>query len=112
MRVNMMLVVVLVLLRPTQSPSEKAAGSWFAGRWKSRAASNRNVIRSVMALGSVALLHLAILPGLFEALGHLPDWTELAIFVASSHQWRYAESPIPIGITPLAWTARDAIPWA
>ena len=67
MRVNMMLVVVLVLLRPPQFPSEKAAGSWFAGRWKSRAASNRNVTRAVMALGSVALLHLAILPGLFSA---------------------------------------------
>ena len=72
MRVNMMLVVVLVLLRPPQSPSEKAAGSWFAGRWKSRAASNRNVTRAVMALGSVALLYLAILPGLFQALDHCP----------------------------------------
>ncbi|MEO7464116.1 MAG: hypothetical protein ABIV42_01420 [Nitrosospira sp.] len=108
----MMLVVVLVLLRPPQSPSEKAAGSWFAGRWKSRAASNRNVTRAVMALGSVALLHLAILPDLFRRSTICPIGQKWSFSWPSSHQWRYAESPIPTGMTPLAWMARDAIPWA
>lgn len=90
-----------------------AAGSWFAGRWKSRAASNRNVTLAVMALGAVALLYLAILPGLFQALNHLPDWTKITISVAIIAPMAVCMGvPFSTGMTRLAWTARDAIPWA
>lgn len=90
-----------------------AAGSWLAGRWRNRAASNRNVTVAVIMLVAMALLYIAILPGLFQALIHLPDWAKIAISVALIAPMAVCMGiPFPTGMTQLAWTSEDAIPWA
>ena len=66
-----------------------------------------------MVLGALALLYLAILPGLFQALIHLPDAAKIAISVGLIAPLAVCMGvPFPAGMMRLACTAQDAIPWA
>ncbi|MDE2309225.1 MAG: SAM-dependent methyltransferase [Betaproteobacteria bacterium] len=86
-----------------------AAGSWLAGRWQ---AANK-VTLAVIALGAISLLYLAILPGLFQALIHLPDAAKIVISVALIAPLAMCMGvPFPTGMMRLAGTAEEAIPWA
>ncbi len=91
-----------------------AAGSWLAGqsqqgRWQ---AANK-VALAVAAMGILALLYLAALPGLFEALIHLPDAAKIFISVALIAPLAMCMGvPFPTGLMRLASTGEEAIPWA
>ncbi|MDE2117895.1 MAG: SAM-dependent methyltransferase [Betaproteobacteria bacterium] len=86
-----------------------AAGSWLAGRWQ---AANK-VTLAVIALGAISLFYLAILPGLFQALIHLPDAAKIVISVALIAPLAMCMGvPFPTGMMRLAGTAEEAIPWA
>jgi spermidine synthase len=86
-----------------------AAGSWFAGRWQTAG----KVTLAVMAMGAFALLYLAILPGLFQMLIHLPDAAKIIISVALIAPLAMCMGvPFPTGMMRLADTAEEAIPWA
>jgi len=86
-----------------------AAGSWIAGRWQ---AVNK-VTLAVIALGAISLLYLAILPGLFQALIHLPDEVRILISVALIAPLAMCMGvPYPTGMTRLANMSEQAIPWA
>ena len=86
-----------------------AAGSWLAGRWQ---AANR-VTLAVIAMGALALLYLIFLPGLFQALIHLPDAAKIAISVALIAPLATCMGvPFPTGMMQLAKTGEGAIPWA
>jgi hypothetical protein len=86
-----------------------AAGGWLAGR--SQAANNVTV--AVMALGTLALVYLAILPGLFQALIHLPDAAKILISVLLIAPLAMCMGvPFPTGMQRLADTRAEAIPWA
>ena len=86
-----------------------AAGSWLAERWQ---ATNK-VTLAVMAMGVLALLYLAILPGLFQALIHLPDAAKIIISVALIAPLAMCMGvPFPTAMTRLADTSEQAIPWA
>lgn len=91
-----------------------AAGSWLAGnsqiaRWQ---AANK-VLLAVSAMGVLALLYLAILPGLFHALIHLPDAAKIIISVALIAPLAMCMGvPFPTAMTRLADTDEEAIPWA
>lgn len=90
-----------------------AAGSWLAGRGRRGATNSRNVTLAVMVLGALALLYLAILPSLFQALIHLPDAAKIAISVGLIAPLAVCMGvPFPTGMMRLACTAQDAIPWA
>ncbi len=56
-----------------------AAGSWLTERWQKKMANSRYVTLAVMVMGALSLLYLAILPGLFQALIHLPDAAKIII---------------------------------
>ncbi|HEU0233531.1 MAG TPA: SAM-dependent methyltransferase [Gallionella sp.] len=85
------------------------AGSWLAGRWQ---VANK-VIMAVIAMGVLTLLYLAILPGLFQALIHLPDAAKIIISVALIAPLAMCMGvPFPTAMTRLADTAEEAIPWA
>ncbi|MDO8437112.1 MAG: SAM-dependent methyltransferase [Nitrosomonadaceae bacterium] len=87
-----------------------AAGSWLAGRW--RAAGSRHVTLAVMMMGALSLLYLAILPGLFQALIHLPDAAKIVISVMLIAPLAVCMGiPFPTGMMRLAGTAQDTIPW-
>lgn len=86
-----------------------AAGSWLAGRWQ---AANK-VTLAVIAMGVLTLLYLAILPGLFQALIHLPDAAKIIISVVLIAPLAMCMGmPFPTAMTRLADTAEEAIPWA
>ena len=86
-----------------------AAGSWLAGCWQ---AANK-VILAVMVMGVLALLYLAILPGLFQALIHLPSTAKIIISVALIAPLAICMGvPFPTGMMRLANTSEEAIPWA
>jgi spermidine synthase len=90
-----------------------AVGSWLAGRGKRGTRNSRNVTLAVMVLGALALLYLAILPSLFQALIHLPDAAKIAISVGLIAPLAVCMGvPFPTGMMRLACTAQDAIPWA
>ena len=91
-----------------------AAGSWLAGnsqiaRWQ---AANK-VALAVSTMGVQALLYLAMLPGLFHALIHLPDAAKIIISVALIAPLAMCMGvPFPTAMARLADTAEEAIPWA
>jgi hypothetical protein len=64
-------------------------------------------------LGVVALLYLAFLPDLFDALIHLPDAAKIGISAALiALPGICLGVPFPTGMARLARTLPDAIPWA
>ncbi|MBI5435639.1 MAG: SAM-dependent methyltransferase [Nitrosomonadales bacterium] len=86
-----------------------AAGSWLAGRWQAAG----KVTFAVVALGAMALLYLAILPGLFQALIHLPDAAKIIISVALIAPLAICMGvPFPTAMMRLANASEEAIPWA
>lgn len=86
-----------------------AAGSWLAGRWQAES----NVRLAVMAIGALSLLYLALLPGLFQTLLHLPDAAKIAISVALIAPLAMCMGvPFPTCMMRLASTSEEAIPWA
>lgn len=87
-------------------------GSWLAERWRGRG-SNRNVSLAVMGIAALAVIYLAILPSVFQALIHLSDPAKIAISVALIAPLAVCMGvPFPTGMMRLASTAQDAIPWA
>jgi hypothetical protein len=90
-----------------------ALGSWLAGRKQGRAAGVRSVTVAIAVLGAVALLYLAFLPDLFDALIHLPDPAKIGISaVLIALPGICMGIPFPTGMARLACTLPDAIPWA
>ena len=86
-----------------------AAGSWLAGRWQAE----NKVTLAVIAMGILALAYLAILPGLFQALIHLPDAAKIIISVALIAPLAMCMGvPFPTAMMRLAGAAEEAIPWA
>ena len=90
------------------------AGSWLAGHWQgSRWQAANKVTLAVIAMGVLTLLYLAILPGLFQALIHLPDAAKIIISVALIAPLATCMGvPFPTAMMRLADTAEEAIPWA
>ena len=89
-----------------------ALGSWLASRNGGRPGM-RGITVAVMVLGAVALLYLAILPHLFEALIHLRDPVKIIISVALIAVPGICMGiPFPTGVARLARTMPGAIPWA
>jgi len=90
-----------------------ALGSWLAGRKQGRATGVRSVTTAIAVLGMVALLYLALLPDLFDALIHLPDPAKIGISAALIALPGICMGiPFPTGMARLACTLPDAIPWA
>ena len=89
-------------------------GSWLAGHWQgSRWQAANKVTLAVIAMGVLTLLYLAILPGLFQALIHLPDAAKIIISVALIAPLAMCMGvPFPTAMTRLANTAEETIPWA
>ena len=89
-------------------------GSWLAGHWQgSRWQAANKVTLAVIAMGVLTLLYLAILPGLFQALIHLPDAAKIIISVALIAPLATCMGvPFPTAMMRLADTAEEAIPWA
>lgn len=86
-----------------------ATGSYFAGRWQKAG----KVQWAVAALGVLSLLYLAILPQVFHALTHWPDAAKIALSVALIAPLAMCMGvPFPCGMTRLAETCGDSIPWA
>lgn len=85
-----------------------AAGGWLAGR-----AQGSNITVAVMAMGTLALVYLALLPDLFRALLHLPDAAKIAISVLLIAPLAMCMGvPFPTGMRRLADTCEAALPWA
>lgn len=91
-----------------------AAGSWLAGNWQNARWQGANkVTLAVIAMGILALVYLAALPGLFQALIHLPDAAKIIISVALIAPLAMCMGvPFPTAMARLAGTADEAIPWA
>jgi len=91
-----------------------AAGSWLAGNWQiAHWQATNKVTLAVIALGAISLLYLAILPGLFQALIHLPDAVKIIISVVLIAPLAICMGvPYPTGMTRLANMSEQAIPWA
>jgi len=91
-----------------------AAGSWLAGHWQGgRWQAANKVTLAVIAMGVLTLLYLAILPGLFQALIHLPDAAKIIISVALIAPLAMCMGvPFPTAMMRLAGAAEEAIPWA
>ena len=89
-------------------------GSWLAGHWQgSRWQAANKVTLAVIAMGVLTLLYLTILPGLFQALIHLPDAAKIIISVALIAPLATCMGvPFPTAMMRLADTAEEAIPWA
>jgi len=88
--------------------------SWLAGHSLGgrRQAANK-VTLAVMAMAVLALFYLAILPGLFQALMHLPDAAKIIISVALIAPLAMCMGvPFPTAMVRLADTDEEAIPWA
>ncbi|KIO48083.1 spermidine synthase [Nitrosospira sp. NpAV] len=87
-------------------------GSWLAERWRGRG-SNRNVSLAVVAIATLSVIYLAVLPSVFQGLIHLSDPAKIAISVALIAPLAVCMGiPFPTGMMRLASTAQDAIPWA
>ncbi|MCR4302811.1 MAG: SAM-dependent methyltransferase [Gallionella sp.] len=91
-----------------------AAGSWLADHWQGgRWQAANKVTLAVVAMGVLALLYLAIMPGLFQSLIHLPDAAKIIISVALIAPLAMCMGvPFPTAMTRLAGTSEQAIPWA
>jgi spermidine synthase len=90
-----------------------ALGSWMSGRRQGAGEKGGWVHRAVLIIAAVALLYLAILPALFQALIHLPDAAKIAISVGLIAPLAVCMGiPFPTGMTRLSLTAQDSIPWA
>lgn len=96
-----------------------AAGGWLAGNgqgrlWKiGRWRATDRVTFAVAAIGAISLLYLAMLPGLFQALIHLPDVAKIIIAVLLIAPLAMCMGvPFPTGMMRLADTNEQAIPWA
>lgn len=92
-----------------------AMGSWLTGRWQKKAMGrgSRHLTLAVMTMGVLSLLYLAALPGLFQALTHLPDAAKIAVSVVLIAPLAVCMGmPFPTGTMRLASTAQDSIPWA
>ncbi len=91
-----------------------AVGSWLAGQSQEGRWQAANIVTlAVMAMGILALLYLAILPGLFQALIHLPDAAKIFISIALIAPLAMCMGvPFPTGMMRLASTGEEAIPWA
>lgn len=90
-----------------------ASGSWLAGRWHGKGARGSHLTGATMTIGAISLLYLGVLPGLFEALIHLPDGVKIAISVALIAPLAICMGvPFPTGTLHLATTAKASIPWA
>ncbi|MBA4143705.1 MAG: SAM-dependent methyltransferase [Nitrosospira sp.] len=90
-----------------------AAGSWLAGRWQNRSANSRHLTMAIIVMAALSLLYLAILPGVFQSLSHLPDSAKIAISVALIAPLAVCMGmPFPTGTMRLARTAQSSIPWA
>jgi hypothetical protein len=90
-----------------------ALGSWLSGRRQGTVENGEWVHRAVLIIAAVALLYLAILPALFQALIHLPDAAKIAISVGLIAPLAVCMGvPFPTGMTRLSLTAQDSIPWA
>jgi spermidine synthase len=86
-----------------------AVGGWLAGR----ALAPNGVTVAVMAMGTLAVVYLAVLPDLFRALLHLPDAAKIAISVLLIAPLAMCMGvPFPTGMRRLADTCEAAIPWA
>jgi hypothetical protein len=86
-----------------------ALGGWLAGRWKSA----HKVAFAVLAMAALALLYLAYLPGLFQALIHLPDAAKIFLSVLLIAPLATCMGvPFPTGMARLAETREASIPWA
>lgn len=90
-----------------------ALGSWLSWRHQRAGGNGRWVRRAVLTMAAIALLYLAILPVLFQALIHLPDAAKIAISVTLIAPLAVCMgTPFPTGMTQLARMAKDSIPWA
>ena len=90
-----------------------AAGAWLTGRRQGNSVGSSRVAFAVVGIGALSLLYLALLPGLFEALSHLPNAAKIAISVALIAPLALCMGiPFPTGMARLASTAGDTIPWA
>ena len=91
-----------------------AAGSWLAENWQNARWQGANkVTLAVIAMGILALVYLAAMPGLFQALIHLPDAAKIIISVALIAPLAMCMGvPFPTAMARLAGAAEEAIPWA
>ena len=91
-----------------------AAGSWLAGNWQNpRWRATGKVTPAVTGIGAISLLYLAMLPGLFQTLIHLPDVAKIIIAVLLIAPLAMCMGvPFPAGMMRLADTDEQAIPWA
>lgn len=89
------------------------AGSWLAGRLQKRFQRSGHLTIAVMAMALLALLYLAILSSLFDALIHLSETAKIAISVGLIAPLAFCMGmPFPTGTMRLASTRQDSIPWA
>jgi hypothetical protein len=90
-----------------------AAGAWLTGRPQGNSAGSNRVAFAVVGIAALSLLYLALLPGLFEALSHLPNAAKIAVSVALIAPLALCMGiPFPTGMARLASAAGDTIPWA
>ncbi len=90
-------------------------GSAYSGQWVQRAEQNKRspVSVAVAAVASIALLYMAVLPMLFEQLIGLADAVKMALsIVLIAPMAFFMGMPFPIGLTRVADSAPDFIPWA
>ena len=101
--------VVLCAFLVFAAAGSRLADNWQNARWQAA----DKVTWAVIAMGAISLLYLAILPGLFQSLIHLPDTAKILISVALIAPLAMCMGvPYPTAMTRLAGTAEDAIPWA
>ena len=90
-----------------------AAGSWLAGQWQGTEIRNSYLPVGISVMATIALTYLVILPGIFEALMHLPDTAKIAVSIALIAPLAICMGmPFPTGTMRLANIAQDSIPWA
>jgi hypothetical protein len=90
-----------------------ALGSRLAGLRQEKTDNNPRLRLAVLGIGSLSLLYLAILPGVFQALIHLSDPARIAISVALIAPLAVCMGiPFPTGMARLAAISPPAIPWA
>lgn len=86
-----------------------ALGSRLSGGWQAE----NKVPLAVTAIAAVSLVYLAALPSLFQALIHWPDAARIAIAALLIAPLALCMGvPFPHGMTRLANTREDAVPWA
>ncbi|HEU0188944.1 MAG TPA: SAM-dependent methyltransferase [Gallionella sp.] len=96
-----------------------ALGSWMGGSWLAGNCQNarwqaaNKVTVAVIAMGVLALFYSAALPDMFHSLIHLPDAAKIIISIALIAPLAMCMgAPFPTGMTRLADTSEEAIPWA